>query len=82
MELVDLGPLSAAQQAELVGEEVDPWGTLGKELEWGPKDAHIALLSDEGRVVAVAGWLIAEVEIAGQRLPVVGIGGVIVAAQL
>jgi predicted N-acetyltransferase YhbS len=82
MELVDLGPLSAAQQAELVGEEVDPWGTLGKELEWGPKDAHVALLSDEGRVVAVAGWLISEVEIAGRRLPVVGIGGVIVAARM
>jgi predicted GNAT family N-acyltransferase len=82
MELVDLGPLSAAQQAELVGEEIDPWGTLGKELEWRPKDAYVALLSAEGRVVAAAGWLIAEVEIADRSLPVVGIGGVIVAARL
>lgn len=82
MELVELGPLSPAQQAELVGDEANPWGELGRDLEWQPKDHHVALLSPDGRLVAAAGWLVADVEVAGQPIPVVGIGGVIVAARL
>jgi predicted GNAT family N-acyltransferase len=82
MELVELGELSAAQLAELVGSEVDPWGPPGNDLEWRPKHQHVALLDPDGRLAAAAGWLIAEVELAGQRREVVGIGGVIVAARL
>jgi predicted GNAT family N-acyltransferase len=82
MELVELGPLSPAQQAELVGDEVDPWGELGKGLEWRPKDHHVALFSPDGRLVAAAGWLVTDVEVADQPIAVVGIGGVIVAAGL
>jgi predicted N-acetyltransferase YhbS len=81
MELVELGPLTAAQQAELVGDEVNPWGPLGRGLEWRVKDQHVALVDPDGRLVAASGWLVSEIEIGGQRRPVVGIGGVIVAAR-
>lgn len=81
MELVELGRLSGAQQAELEGDEPHPWGLTGEGLEWRPKDHHVGLRDADGALVAVAGWLITEVEAQGRRIPVVGIGGVIVAAR-
>ena len=81
MELVELGPLSPAEQAQLEGDELNPWGTTGAELEWRAKDHHLAVRAPDGRLVAAAGWLLTEVEVGGERVPVVGIGGVIVAAS-
>lgn len=78
MELIEIGPLSAAQRTELEGDEVDPFGSTGSELQWQPKDFHVVLRDSDRRLVAAAGWLIADVEVAGEVIPVVGIGGVIV----
>ena len=78
MELIELGALSLAVRAELEGDEPDPWGTTGSELTWRPKDHHVALRMPDGRLAATAGWLIADLKVGDQLLPVVGIGGVIV----
>ncbi len=82
MELVELGPLSEEQRRELEGDEVNPFGTLGSDLKWRPKDHHVALRGPDGRLGAAAGWLLVEVDVAGTVMPVVGIGGVIVAKPL
>jgi predicted GNAT family N-acyltransferase len=47
-------------------------------MNWRPKEQHVGLRDERGRLVANAGLLVAEVEVAGERFPVVGIGGVIV----
>ena len=81
MDLVDLGRLTEEQYAELVGDEVDPWGAAGVTLDWRPKDRHVVVRDDHARLVAAAGLVEAEVQFGEQPpVPVVGIGGVIVAA--
>lgn len=77
MEIVDLGPLSDAERAELEGDERDPFDAAGVKLRYRPKDRHVALRCG-GRLVASAGLTETEVEVAGRRFAVVGIGGVIV----
>ncbi len=79
-ELVELGLLTDADRAELEGDEVDPFDGAGTTVQFRPKDRHVALRDDEGRLIASAGLTLAEVEVSGARLPVVGIGGVIVNA--
>jgi predicted GNAT family N-acyltransferase len=81
VELIDLGALSEEQYAELVGDEKDPWDAGHSNLEWRPKDRHVAVRGADGRLVAAAGLLVATARFgAHQRIDVVGIGGVIVAA--
>jgi predicted GNAT family N-acyltransferase len=81
VDLVDLGRLTEEQYAELVGDEVDPWGAAGVTLDWRAKDRHVVVRDDCARLVAAAGLVEAEVQF-GERppVPVVGIGGVIVSA--
>jgi predicted GNAT family N-acyltransferase len=81
MDVVELGRLSDAQRTELEGDEVDPFGAAGNTLRWRPKDRHVALRGPDGRLVASTGLLLAELRVGeGPATPVVGIGGVIVAA--
>jgi predicted N-acetyltransferase YhbS len=80
MEMVELGPLTAEQKAELEGDELDPFDAAGFTLSYRPKERHLALVDDDGRLVASAGLVVADVEVGGERFPVVGIGGVIVRA--
>jgi predicted N-acetyltransferase YhbS len=83
LELIEFGDLTAEQLAELERGDDDPFdsGRLTRALTWRPKDRHVALRGEDGRLVASVGLLLAEVN-AGDHLgvPVVGIGGVIVAA--
>jgi predicted N-acetyltransferase YhbS len=81
MEIVELGRLTDEQRAELEGDELDPFDATGVTLRFRAKDRHVALREDAGRLVASAGLTAAEVEVAGTRFPVVGIGGVIVNAE-
>jgi predicted GNAT family N-acyltransferase len=81
LELVEFGALSEAQRAELEGDEVDPFGVVGNTLAWRKKDRHVALRGPEGRLVASAGLVLAEVQVGNVEVPVVGIGGVIVSAR-
>jgi predicted N-acetyltransferase YhbS len=73
--------LSAARRAELEGDEVDPFDVGGVTLQFRPKERHVALQDERGRLVASAGMVITEVEAGGRRFPVVGFGGVIVNAE-
>jgi predicted GNAT family N-acyltransferase len=83
MKLVKLGRLTEQDWDELLAGEHEPFGPQGARLAWRPKDVHIALRAPDGRLVAVAGALIAGVAVAGAvRFDVVGIGSVIVTRSL
>jgi predicted N-acetyltransferase YhbS len=79
MEQVEFGLLTDELRAELEGDEPDPWDAARvPPMEWRPKERHVGLRDEHGRLVANAGLLVVEVEVAGERFPVVGLGGVIV----
>ncbi|HWH10851.1 MAG TPA: GNAT family N-acetyltransferase [Solirubrobacteraceae bacterium] len=80
MDVIDFGGLTDSQRADLEGDEPDPFDAAGSTLRYRPKDRHVGIRGDDGRLVASAGLVVAEVEVAGQRFPVVGLGGVIVNA--
>jgi predicted N-acetyltransferase YhbS len=82
MEVADIGPLTVAQRLQLEGDDPDPFDVAGLgPIDSRPKDQYVVLRAD-GRLVASTGMLIAEVEVdGGERFDVVGIGGVIVAAD-
>jgi predicted N-acetyltransferase YhbS len=79
MEPVEFGPLTEELREQLEGDERDPWDA-GRvpPMEWRAKDQHVGLRDQCGRLVANAGLLVVEVEVAGERFAVVGLGGVIV----
>jgi|SRR5947209_563154 len=82
MELVEFGALGDEQRAQLEGDEADPWeaGRLGIELLWRQKERFIGLRDTGGRLVAAAGLLLVEIQAGDSAaIPVVGLGGVIVA---
>lgn len=79
MDVVEFGPLTDAVRAELEGDEKDPFDAAGNTLQWRPKDRHVALRGDDGHLIASAGLVLTEVRVDdGERIPVVGIGGVFV----
>lgn len=81
MEVIEFGPLTDAYRAELEGDEIDPFDARRTELRWRRKERHVALRGDDGRLVASTGLLLAEIQVGdGPVTPVVGIGGVFVAA--
>ncbi len=76
VELVDLPEFGPDDYAEIVDGEEDPFGTEHLGIEWGPKDHHVGL-SDEGRLIAHAGWLTTSARMAGgETSEVLGLGGV------
>lgn len=82
MEIVEFGPLTPELRAELEGDELDPFDAAGDTLHYRGKDQHVALRDDLGRLIASTGMMVSvEIEVAGERFPVVGIGGVIVNAR-
>ena len=81
MEVVEFGRLTEEYRAELEGDETDPFGAVGNTLHWRPKDRHVALRGPDGRLVASAGLVTAEVQAGREEMLVVGLGGVIVAAR-
>jgi predicted N-acetyltransferase YhbS len=81
MELVQFGRLTHEEYAKLVGDEENPWGAGAVELEWRLKDRHVGLRDQGGTLLAVAGLVVADVQVdKGDPVPVVGLGGVLVAA--
>src|ERR1700737_160913 len=81
MEVVEFGRLTDAQRAELEGDERDPFDAEGATLRYRRKNRHVALRDDGGRLIASAGLVTTEVEVAGERFAAVGLGGVIVNAE-
>jgi predicted N-acetyltransferase YhbS len=80
MEVIEFGRLTDTFRHELEGDEPDPFESRGNPLTYRPKDRHVALRDDAGRLVASTGMVVVEVEVEGERFPVVGFGGVIVNA--
>ena len=84
MDVIEFGELRPAQRTELEGDELDPFESarLATPLVWRPKDRHVALCAEDGKLVASVGLVLAEVAIGDRSvIPVIGIGGVIVAAS-
>jgi predicted GNAT family N-acyltransferase len=81
LEVVEFGRLSSTQRAELERDEGDPFDAVGLMLQWRAKDRHVALRDGDGRLMASAGLLVADLQVGEESVvPVVGIGGVIVSA--
>jgi GNAT superfamily N-acetyltransferase len=82
VELIEFGRLSDAQYAGVVGDEVDPFDAAQFALEWLPKEHHVGVRHDNGRLLAAAGLVVVNVQFGAQPpIPVVGVGGVIVTAS-
>lgn len=79
--VVEFGRLTPAHRADLEGEESDPFDVAGVTLRFRPKERHVGLQDERGRLVASAGMLVVEAEADGRRFTVVGMGGVIVTAS-
>lgn len=78
VEVVEFERLTPELRAELEGEEEDPFDVGDTVLQFRPKERHVALRDDAGRLVASTGLLVVEVEAAGRLFGAVGFGGVIV----
>jgi len=77
--LVELDAVAEPYWAELVAGEHEPFGSVGEDLAWRDKDRNIGLREPDGRLVAAAGAVLADVEVAtAESFPVVGLGGLIV----
>jgi predicted N-acetyltransferase YhbS len=80
VEVIELGPLTPDHRAELEGDELDPFDSGRVALRYRPKDRHVALRDDAGRLVASTGFVVVDIEVDGLAFAVVGLGGVIVNA--
>src|SRR4029077_19784178 len=79
VELVELGPLTDEDWAVVLDGEVAAFGPVGEALEWLPKDRHLALRDDAGRLVAFVGASVVDVAVDGAgEFSVVGIGSLVV----
>jgi predicted GNAT family N-acyltransferase len=79
VELVELGALTDEDWDEVLDGEPEAFGPIGAGLEWRPKDRHVALRVDDGRLVAFAGAAVVTVETAAAgAFEVVGLGSVLV----
>lgn len=79
MRLVELDRLSEPYWEDLIAGEPEPFGGIGEKLTWRDKTRNIGVREDDGRLVAAAGAVPAEVKV-GLESPfqVVGLGGLIV----
>jgi GNAT superfamily N-acetyltransferase len=78
VEIVELDRLSGEQRAQLEGSESDPFDAASERLVYRPKQRHVALRDEDGQLLAAAGLVPAELEVGALRMPIVGLGGVIV----
>jgi predicted GNAT family N-acyltransferase len=77
---VELDEVTGRQWRELVGDEPEPWGGVAEGMVWREKQRHVGIRAPDGRLVALAGAVLADVEVDGAPVfQVVGIGGVFVA---
>lgn len=79
MEFVELAELRQQDWDAVVDGEHQPFGSVGAELAWRPKERHFALRERDGRLLALAALVGVAVEVEGAGgLDVAGLGGVIV----
>jgi predicted GNAT family N-acyltransferase len=79
MEAIELQHVGSAEWDAVLDGEQQAWGPDGEDFSWADKQRHVGVLDDEGRPLALAGVLVADVAVGdGEAFPAVGIGGVIV----
>jgi predicted N-acetyltransferase YhbS len=79
MRVVELDRVNEPYWDALVAGEHEPFGGIGEELIWCEKTLNIGVREDDGRLVAAAGLVMADVQVGQDRLfPVAGLGGVFV----
>ncbi|MFH8837065.1 GNAT family N-acetyltransferase [Streptomyces sp. NPDC017868] len=79
--VVRLTGYTKSDQAEILGDGVDPFGVADAGLTWLPKKEHFGIRRN-GRLVAHAGLLELPLSIDGVGTRAVGVGGVAVAPDL
>jgi predicted GNAT family N-acyltransferase len=78
MEVVELQRVGSGEWRQLQDGEEHPWGP-GEAMQWLNKERHLGIRAGDGRLVALAGTVVAEVEVDHHgRFPVLGVGSVIV----
>src|SRR5579859_5796725 len=79
MRVEPLAQITKHDWAQLIDGEENPWGTQGEALEWGVKERNLGLRDADERLVAVAGAVVASLQVAdAERFAVVGIGSVFI----
>ena len=82
MNLVELDAVAEPYWDELIAGEREPFGAVGETLAWREKERTIGLREPDGRLVAGAGAVLADVDVApGRSFAVVGLGGLIVTRE-
>ncbi len=82
MELVELDAVTEPYWDELIAGEQQPFGPVGGTLAWRDKDRNIGVREADGRLVAAAGAVLADVDVAPEpSFQVVGLGGLIVTRE-
>src|SRR5437764_1064613 len=79
MELVELDPKAEPYWDELIAGEHEPFGGVGEQLTWRPKERNIGLRDEQGKLLVAGGAVLAELA-SDSRPPfaVAGLGGLIV----
>jgi GNAT superfamily N-acetyltransferase len=78
LEVVEFARLSGEHRSQLEEDEDDPFDSGGLALQFRAKERHVALMGQDGRLVASTGMLLVDVVAGCKRFAAVGIGGVIV----
>ncbi|AKA07251.1 hypothetical protein SAZ_36295 [Streptomyces noursei ZPM] len=78
---VRLDDFTGADLTEILGPGPDPFGVAATGLTWLPKEEHFGIRLG-GRLVAHAGLRRLPVDLGGTPTPVIGVGGVAVAADM
>ncbi|HEU4973992.1 MAG TPA: GNAT family N-acetyltransferase [Baekduia sp.] len=77
MHAAEMPELSMRDWVRLTGREPAPFGPASDGIVWRPKDRHVGVW-DGDELIAAAGVVVAEVEVAGAAFDVVGVGGLVV----
>ncbi len=78
MRLVELDGVTQADWQEVIAGERDPFGLVGDDLRWRDKSRNLGLLDGDGKLVGLAGLVLADLRAGHTPLQVAGVGGVIV----
>jgi predicted N-acetyltransferase YhbS len=76
--LVELDGVGDGEWQQVIAGEPEPWGGVGEAMQWREKSHNLGLRDDADNLVALAGLLLAEVQVGDEQFQVAGIGGVIV----
>ncbi|HEV2981324.1 MAG TPA: GNAT family N-acetyltransferase [Solirubrobacteraceae bacterium] len=80
MTLVALERVTEQQWDELIDGEHEPWGGgVAERFSWREKTHNVGIRAPDGRLLAVAGSVLADIRVAGHQFAALGIGALFVA---